>query len=102
MEVSGVLFKVVDRTVGIGARLMLHTITHKVMDTNLNTTILYGVLNIQAGSPLSSSAQKTAIQNWMTAVKNRYSNIWVIDVVNEPIKTACPFNGALGGSGSTG
>jgi endo-1,4-beta-xylanase len=51
---------------------------------------------------LSATQQKVEIEQWMQLLAARYPNIDQIDVVNEPIKTPCPFKGALGGDGSTG
>ena len=53
---------------------------------------------------LSKSEQLKEIEEWMDAVKARYPEIPMIDVVNEamPTHAPAPFAGALGGSGSTG
>jgi endo-1,4-beta-xylanase len=51
---------------------------------------------------LSQADQRAEIEEWMQAVASRYPNIWAIDVVNEPVKTASPFKDSLGGNGSTG
>lgn len=51
---------------------------------------------------LSAADQKAEIEEWMQSAATRYPNIWAIDVVNEPVKTPCPFKAALGGDGATG
>jgi endo-1,4-beta-xylanase len=51
---------------------------------------------------LSQADQKAEIIKWYAALAARYPNIDYIDVVNEPIKTACPFKDALGGNGASG
>ena len=54
------------------------------------------------GSGLTAAQQRAEIEQWMQLACQRYPNIWGIDVVNEPIKTAMPFAAALGGAGTTG
>jgi endo-1,4-beta-xylanase len=51
---------------------------------------------------LSAADQKAEVEQWISAYGARYPNTDFIDVVNEPIKTACPFKDALGGAGTTG
>jgi endo-1,4-beta-xylanase len=51
---------------------------------------------------LNATDQKNEIIQYMQLAAARYPNIDIIDVVNEPIKTPCPFKGALGGDGATG
>jgi endo-1,4-beta-xylanase len=51
---------------------------------------------------LSATEQRAEIEQWMQLACQRYPNMWAIDVVNEPIKTAMPFKAALGGDGATG
>jgi len=53
-------------------------------------------------SGLSTTQQRAEIEQWMQLACQRYPNIWAIDVVNEPIKTALPWKAALGGDGATG
>ncbi|HEU5135239.1 MAG TPA: endo-1,4-beta-xylanase [Steroidobacteraceae bacterium] len=53
-------------------------------------------------SGLTPAQQRAEIEQWMQLACQRYPNIWAIDVVNEPIKTAMPFAAALGGTGTTG
>ena len=53
---------------------------------------------------LSVSEQYKAIEEWMDAVKQRYPNLAIIDVVNEavPGHAPAPYKNALGGDGVTG
>ena len=51
---------------------------------------------------LSAADQKAEVEQWISAYGARYPNTDFIDVVNEPIKTSCPFKDALGGAGTTG
>jgi len=51
---------------------------------------------------LTTAQQRAEVEEWITAACTRYPNIWAIDVVNEPIKTALPWKAALGGDGTTG
>lgn len=53
---------------------------------------------------LSVSEQYKAIEEWMDAVKQRYPNLAIIDVVNEAIPghAPAPYKNALGGDGVTG
>ncbi|HYJ41438.1 MAG TPA: endo-1,4-beta-xylanase [Steroidobacteraceae bacterium] len=53
-------------------------------------------------SGLSQAQQRAEIEQWITAACARYPNMWAVDVVNEPIKTALPWKAALGGDGATG
>ena len=65
-------------------------------------TLVWGAQYPSWITSLSQADQRAEIEEWMSALANRYPNIWAIDVVNEPVKTACPFKSALGGDGSTG
>ncbi len=53
---------------------------------------------------LSAEAQFEAIEKWMNAIKARYPDLPMIDVVNEAIAghAPAPFKEALGGDGKTG
>ncbi len=53
---------------------------------------------------LSTAAQYEAIEKWMDAIKARYPDLPMIDVVNEAIAghAPAPFKAALGGDGATG
>ncbi len=53
---------------------------------------------------LSAVAQYEAVEKWMDAIKARYPDLPMIDVVNEAIAghASAPFKEALGGDGKTG
>ncbi len=53
---------------------------------------------------LSSTEQYKAIEEWMDAIKKRYPDLPLIDVVNEavPGHQPAPYKAALGGDGKTG
>ena len=53
---------------------------------------------------LSTQEQYKAIEEWMDAVKKRYPNLEIIDVVNEAIPghAPAPYKNALGGDGVSG
>ena len=53
---------------------------------------------------LSVDEQRAAIEEWMDAIKERYPDQPMIDVVNEAVKghQPAPFREALGGEGKTG
>ena len=53
---------------------------------------------------LSVDEQRAAIEEWMDAIKERYPDLPMIDVVNEAVKghQPAPFREALGGEGKTG
>src|SRR4051812_48543918 len=51
---------------------------------------------------LTPQEQLEEIDEWMTAVAQRYPDIDLIDVVNEPLNTPATYREALGGAGTTG
>ena len=51
---------------------------------------------------LSLADQRAEVVQWIQLFAQRFPNTWAVDVVNEPIKTPCPFKDALGGNGATG
>ncbi|WP_237223248.1 endo-1,4-beta-xylanase [Spirochaeta thermophila] len=53
-------------------------------------------------SGLSTSEQRAEVEEWFAAVADRYADIDMIDVVNEPLHSPPPYRDALGGDGSTG
>lgn len=54
-------------------------------------------------SGLSAADQKAAVQDWISAVCQRYPNTKLIDVVNEPPPhTTPPYKDAIGGDGASG
>jgi Beta-1,4-xylanase len=53
-------------------------------------------------SSLDSATQRTEVENWIRLVGQRYPQMAMIDVVNEPFHGLPSYAGALGGSGATG
>ncbi|MFD1218284.1 endo-1,4-beta-xylanase [Microbulbifer celer] len=51
---------------------------------------------------LSAEEQLEEIKEWVAAVKTRYPNLEMIDVVNEPLNAPPTYKEALGGEGNTG
>ena len=51
---------------------------------------------------LTESEQSEEGEGWMQALANRYPNIDMIDVVNEPQHAPASYREALGGAGTTG
>jgi len=51
---------------------------------------------------LSPEEQLAEIEQWMSAVAERYPDIDLIDVVNEPLHAPAGYAAALGGAGATG
>ncbi|MGD9201470.1 MAG: endo-1,4-beta-xylanase [Chitinispirillia bacterium] len=67
-------------------------------------TLIWGSQYPEWIKGLSKSEQLKEIEEWLDAIKARYPDIPMIDVVNEamPSHAPPPFAEALGGSGSTG
>ena len=51
---------------------------------------------------LSAEEQRAEIDEWLTDVAERYPNLDMIDVVNEPLHAPPAYKDALGGDGETG
>ncbi len=51
---------------------------------------------------LSAEQQLVEIEQWMTALAERYPDVELIDVVNEPLHAPPSYAAALGGAGTTG
>lgn len=51
---------------------------------------------------LDSAAQRTAVENWIRAIGERYPLMALVDVVNEPFHAPPSYKNALGGDGITG
>jgi len=51
---------------------------------------------------LSAEEQLAEVEEWMSAVAERYSDLEMIDVVNEPLHAPPSYAAALGGAGETG
>jgi uncharacterized protein YjdB len=65
-------------------------------------TLIWGSQYPSWLTSLSAAEQKEEIIEWIAAVANRYPDVDMIDVVNEPTKTPLPFKNAIGGDGTTG
>ncbi len=51
---------------------------------------------------LSAADQRAEVEEWIRDVCQRYPDMEMIDVVNEPLHDQPPYKSALGGDGSTG
>ncbi|MBN2353365.1 MAG: endo-1,4-beta-xylanase, partial [Spirochaetales bacterium] len=51
---------------------------------------------------LSAADQRAEVEEWIADYFSTHPDTALVDVVNEPIKTSCPFAAALGGAGGTG
>jgi GH35 family endo-1,4-beta-xylanase len=65
-------------------------------------TLIWGQQQPAWLTGLSAQEQIEEIEEWMTAVAQRYPDIDLIDVVNEPLNAPAAYREALGGAGSTG
>ena len=65
-------------------------------------TLVWGAQFPNWLTSLSQADQRAEVEEWFQQLAQHSPNIDLIDVVNEPIKTPCPFKNALGGNGSTG
>ena len=66
--------------------------------------LLWGAQYPRWMDSLSVDQQRHAIEAWMDAIRDRYPDLPMIDVVNEAVKghQPVPFRAALGGEGQTG
>jgi endo-1,4-beta-xylanase len=51
---------------------------------------------------LDSAGQRSAVENWIRSVAQRYPETHYVDVVNEPLHAPPAYKNALGGDGTTG
>ncbi|MGC4069368.1 MAG: endo-1,4-beta-xylanase [Polyangiaceae bacterium] len=65
-------------------------------------TLIWGQQQPAWLATLTPEEQLAEIEQWMTAVAERYPDLNLIDVVNEPINSPPAYAAALGGAGSTG
>jgi len=67
-------------------------------------TLIWGAQYPSWMDKLTSKQQLAAIEEWMDAIKKKYPNLPLIDVVNEAIPghQPAPYKDALGGDGKTG
>ena len=65
-------------------------------------TLIWGQQQPAWMTGLSPQEQLEEIEEWMAAVAQRYPDIDLIDVVNEPLNAPAEYREALGGAGATG
>ena len=65
-------------------------------------TLIWGEQAPSWMAGLSPAEQLAEIKEWMAAVAQRYPDLQMIDVVNEPLHAPPAFRDALGGAGVTG
>lgn len=65
-------------------------------------TLVWGNQQPSWISSLDSAAQREAVEKWIQALGERYPNLDLVDVVNEPIHAKPSYKNALGGDGETG
>ncbi|WP_308365683.1 MULTISPECIES: non-reducing end alpha-L-arabinofuranosidase family hydrolase [unclassified Microbulbifer] len=65
-------------------------------------TLIWGQQQPAWMDDLPAEEQLAEIEEWMAALKNRYDEIDMIDVVNEPLHAPPSYKEALGGDGDTG
>ena len=66
-------------------------------------TLVWGSQQPAWISALDSASQRTAVEDWIKRVGQRYPKMNFVDVVNEPLHTPLPsYKNALGGDGVTG
>jgi GH35 family endo-1,4-beta-xylanase len=65
-------------------------------------TLIWGQQQPSWLSSLGVAEQRQEIERWFAAVAERYPDLELIDVVNEPLHSPPAYKDALGGSGATG
>lgn len=65
-------------------------------------TMIWGQQQPAWLSSLTVGEQRQEIEEWFAAVAERYPDLEMIDVVNEPLHAAPDYREALGGAGATG
>lgn len=65
-------------------------------------TLVWGSEQPSWMTSLSQGQQKAEVEEWIQAVSQRYPNMDLVDVVNEPLHDPPPYKIAIGGDGSTG
>lgn len=83
----------------------LNRIYNYAMSTNLiykHHVLVWGQQQPSWITSLSQQDQRTAIENWIKNVCERYPLATYIEVVNEPINAPPSYAAALGGNGTTG
>jgi endo-1,4-beta-xylanase len=65
-------------------------------------TLIWGQQQPTWLSSLTPEQQLAEIEQWMAAAAQRYPDVQLVDVVNEPLHAVPAYSAALGGSGVTG
>jgi endo-1,4-beta-xylanase len=65
-------------------------------------TLIWGNQQPNWLAALTVEEQRAEIEEWMTLVSERYPDLEMIDVVNEPLHAPPGYKNALGGDGATG
>ncbi len=65
-------------------------------------TLIWGQQQPAWIAALTPEQQLVEIEQWMTALAERYPDVELIDVVNEPLHAVPSYAAALGGAGTTG
>lgn len=65
-------------------------------------TLVWGQQEPAWLASLSPAEQLEELEEWMAAIADRYPNLPLIDVVNEPLHAPPSYAAALGGAGTTG
>lgn len=65
-------------------------------------TLFWGLQQPSWLAALPPAEQLEEIHEWLTALSERYGDVEMIDVVNEPINAPPGYSAALGGAGETG
>jgi endo-1,4-beta-xylanase len=65
-------------------------------------TLVWGQQQPSWIASLDSSGQRQAVEEWMRRIGERYPQMALVDVVNEPFHAPPVYKNALGGDGATG
>ncbi|MBU0472958.1 MAG: endo-1,4-beta-xylanase [Bacteroidetes bacterium] len=65
-------------------------------------TLVWGSQQPSWISSMDSASQREAIEDWFRLLGERYPNMKLVDVVNEPLHSPPSYKNALGGDGETG
>jgi len=65
-------------------------------------TLVWGQQQPRWLDDLSSDEQRAEVAEWITAFAERYPDVALVDVVNEPLHAPPSYKAALGGDGETG
>lgn len=65
-------------------------------------TFVWGQQEPRWVATLPPDEQRAAVENWMRAFAERYPDVAMIDVVNEPLHAPPSYKDAIGGDGETG